>query len=125
MLLSDFKTVSFEQSPRAYRNGMVEIKAHKNFNNGFLTYSIEKGYMGSLEIVDFIWAFRDFFKCRRDVNDYCNGETFLRSDRIVRSYGVVIEGKKFKYNVRITNDTCENGVNYYIVITPKASVAAA
>lgn len=125
MLRERFTIAPFEQSPYAYRDGLVEIAAHKDFDSGFFTYNLIKGRMRSKEIDAFLWAFNDFFRSKSDVRHYCNGKTFVRSDKITRTYGLVIEGHTFKYNVRITNDTDLNGVNFFIVVNKKTAVAAA
>ena len=116
MLHSRFTVAPFEQSPYAYRSGLVEIKAHMDFQNNLLTYSYVKGYRRNKEIENFLWAFKDFFGNKRDVNRYCCSKTFVRKTRTCRTYGVVFEGKAFKYNVRIDNNTDKNAVNYFIVI---------
>lgn len=131
MLRESFTVAPFEQSPYAYRDGLVEIAAHKDFDSGFFSYNLIKGRMchgdeeRSKEIDAFLWAFKDFFNSKSAVNHYCSGKTFVRSDKITRTYGLVIEGHTFKYNVRITNDTDLNGVNFFIVVNKKTAVAAA
>lgn len=120
-----FKIVDFEQSPYAYRGGITEIKAHKDFENEMFTYSFIKGYRKSREIENFLWALKDLFDNKRDVSRYCNGKTFVRKTRTRRTYGIVIEGHSFKYNVRIDKDSERNGVRFYIVVNRKTAVAAA
>ena len=125
MLREKFSIAPFEQSPYAYRNGLVEIKAHKDFETELFTYDLVKGNIKSKEINAFLWAFNDFFPRKRDIREYCSGKTFVRKNDICRTYGIVFEGEKFKYNIRITNDTDLRGINFYIVVNKKTTVAAA
>lgn len=125
MLRERFTIAPFEQSPYAYRDGLVEIAAHKDFDSGFFTYNLIKGRMRSKEIDAFLWAFNDFFPRKRDISAYCSGKTFVRKNDVCRTYGIVFEGKKFKYNIRITNNTDLRGINFYIVVNKKATVVAA
>lgn len=125
MLRNRFTVAPFEQSPYSYRSGLVEIRAHKDFMTDFFTYDLVKGQLKSREIEAFLWAFKDFFRKKSEVRHYCCGKTFIRKTRMCRTYGVVIEGKKFKYNVRITDNTDLFGVNFYIVVNKKADVEAA